>query len=88
VERSVASLADPEEESRVLVELQTVIEGASGLRPGELREHRPSKRAALARREFSIAAVRLAGVRAVRVARFVGVTSGRVSQYLDGTRTT
>ncbi|MDG2306847.1 MAG: transposase [Candidatus Binatia bacterium] len=73
-------------EPRQLVALQAEIERYRGLSPGQLYGNRPTETAAAARREFAVAAVKLGGVRAASVARFLGISPGRVSQVLSAWR--
>lgn len=73
-------------EPRQLVTLQAEIERYRGLSPGQLHGNRPTEAAAAGRREFAVAAVKLGGVRAASVARFLGISPGRVSQVLSAWR--
>ncbi len=65
-----------------LLHLQTAIERQHLLAPGGLLRRRPAAEVTAGRREFTRFAVRSSGIPANRVARFLGLTPGRVSQYL------
>lgn len=70
------------QELHELEALQNTIELVRRLGPGELWGNRPKLHLAEARREFVRAAVLLGGVRKAHVARFLGISGGRVSQLV------
>lgn len=77
---------DEAEQLVAMLALRKAVECSRGLEAGSITQKSSRREVAAARREFAAVSVLLAQIPAARVARFLGVTHGRVSQYIHKQR--